>query len=291
MNKSKLMIISSMVIFGTIGVFRKYIPLSSELIAMIRGIIGSLFLILVLKIKKEMINWQAIKDNLLLIFISGGLLGFNWILLFEAYQYTSVATATLCYYMAPIFVILVSPFIFKERLTIKKIGCVLVSLIGMIFVSGVLNTGFSGIQETTGILFGLIAALFYASVVIINKKIINIDAIDRTVMQLSTAAVILLPYNFITGQFTDVSLTLNVFIILLFVGIVHTGIAYALYFGSIKDLKAQTAALFSYIDPIVAIWLSALFLHENVGISEIIGAVLVLGATIISELTDMKGEK
>ncbi|MEE0967377.1 MAG: EamA family transporter [Bacilli bacterium] len=291
MNKSKLMIISSMVIFGTIGVFRKYIPLSSELIAMIRGIIGSLFLILVLKIKKEMINWQAIKDNLLLIFISGGLLGFNWILLFEAYQYTSVATATLCYYMAPIFVILVSPFIFKERLTIKKIGCVLVSLIGMIFVSGVLNTGFSGIQETTGILFGLIAALFYASVVIINKKIINIDAIDRTVMQLSTAAVILLPYNFITGQFTDVSLTLNVFIILLFVGIVHTGIAYALYFGSIKDLKAQTAALFSYIDPIVAIWLSALVLHENVGISEIIGAVLVLGATIISELTDMKGEK
>lgn len=291
MNKSKLMIISSMVIFGTIGVFRKYIPLSSELIAMIRGIIGSLFLILVLKIKKEMINWQAIKDNLLLIFISGGLLGFNWILLFEAYQCTSVATATLCYYMAPIFVILVSPFIFKERLTIKKIGCVLVSLIGMIFVSGVLNTGFSGIQETTGILFGLIAALFYASVVIINKKIINIDAIDRTVMQLSTAAVILLPYNFITGQFTDVSLTLNVFIILLFVGIVHTGIAYALYFGSIKDLKAQTAALFSYIDPIVAIWLSALFLHENVGISEIIGAVLVLGATIISELTDMKGEK
>ena len=291
MNKSKLMIISSMVIFGTIGVFRKYIPLSSELIAMIRGIIGSLFLILVLKIKKEMINWQAIKDNLLLIFISGGLLGFNWILLFEAYQYTSVATATLCYYMAPIFVILVSPFIFKERLTIKKIGCVLVSLIGMIFVSGVLNTGFSGIQETTGILFGLIAALFYASVVIINKKIINIDAIDRTVMQLSTAAVILLPYNFITGQFTDVSLTLNVFIILLFVGIVHTGIAYALYFGSIKDLKAQTAALFSYIDPIVAICLSALVLHENVGISEIIGAVLVLGATIISELTDMKGEK
>ena len=291
MNKSKLMIISSMVIFGTIGVFRKYIPLSSELIAMIRGISGSLFLILVLKIKKEMINWQAIKDNLLLIFISGGLLGFNWILLFEAYQYTSVATATLCYYMAPIFVILVSPFIFKERLTIKKIGCVLVSLIGMIFVSGVLNTGFSGIQETTGILFGLIAALFYASVVIINKKIINIDAIDRTVMQLSTAAVILLPYNFITGQFTDVSLTLNVFIILLFVGIVHTGIAYALYFGSIKDLKAQTAALFSYIDPIVAIWLSALVLHENVGISEIIGAVLVLGATIISELTDMKGEK
>lgn len=291
MNKSKLMIISSMVIFGTIGVFRKYIPLSSELIAMIRGIIGSLFLILVLKIKKEMINWQAIKDNLLLIFISGGLLGFNWILLFEAYQYTSVATATLCYYMAPIFVILVSPFIFKERLTIKKIGCVLVSLIGMIFVSGVLNTGFSGIQETTGILFGLIAALFYASVVIINKKIINIDAIDRTVMQLSTAAVILLPYNFITGQFTDVSLTLNVFIILLFVGIVHTGIAYALYFGSIKDLKAQTAALFSYIDPIVAILLSALVLHENVGISEIIGAVLVLGATIISELTDMKGEK
>lgn len=283
-NKSKLMIITSMIIFGTIGIFRKYIPLSSELIAMMRGIIGSIFLFIILKIKKEHISWYTIKKHLLLIILSGGLLGFNWILLFEAYQYTSVATATLCYYMAPIFVIVVSPFLFKEKVTLKKGICVVVSLIGMIFVSGILNTDFSGLSEFKGIILGLIAAIFYACVVIINKKITDISAFDRTIVQLSMAAVILLPYNLITEQFKNISITSTIILMIVFVGIIHTGIAYALYFGSIKNIKAQTAALLSYIDPVVAILLSAFILHEVIGIYEIIGAVLVLGATIISEL-------
>lgn len=282
-NKSKLMIIISMIIFGTIGIFRKYIPMSSELIAMMRGMIGSLFLILVILIKKEKISWNTIKKHFFLIVLSGALLGFNWILLFEAYQYTSVATATLCYYMAPIFVIAVSPILFKEKLTVKKIICVIVSLIGMVFVSGILNVGFN-ISELKGVVFGLIAAIFYATVVIMNKKINDIAAFDRTIMQLLTAAIILLPYNILTGQFDGVTITSHVIVLLIFVGVVHTGIAYALYFGSIKDIKAQTAAIFSYIDPIVAIILSAVVLQEAIGIYEVIGAILVLGATIISEL-------
>lgn len=284
--KSKIYILLSMAIFGTIGIFRKYIPLSSELIAMIRGIIGSLFLVFILKIKGEKINWQVNRKNLLLIILSGGLLGFNWILLFEAYQYTTVATATLCYYMAPIFVILASPLIFKEKITLKKLCCVVVALVGMVFVSGILNTKFSGITEMKGILFGLSAALFYATVVILNKKIVDIAAFDRTIMQLSTAAIVLIPYNLFTGQFGYISLDIYGVLLLLFIGIVHTSIAYALYFSSIKALKAQTAALFSYIDPIVAILLSAFVLHENIGVYEIVGAILVLGSTIISELSE-----
>ena len=284
--KSKIYILLSMAIFGTIGIFRKYIPLSSELIAMIRGIIGSLFLVFILKIKGEKINWQVNRKNLLLIILSGGLLGFNWILLFEAYQYTTVATATLCYYMAPIFVILASPLIFKEKITLKKLCCVVVALVGMVFVSGILNTKFSGITEMKGILFGLSAALFYATVVILNNKIVDIAAFDRTIMQLSTAAIVLIPYNLFTGQFGYISLDIYGVLLLLFIGIVHTSIAYALYFSSIKALKAQTAALFSYIDPIVAILLSAFVLHENIGVYEIVGAILVLGSTIISELSE-----
>ena len=166
----------------------------------------------------------------------------------------------------------------------KKGICVVVSLIGMIFVSGILNTDFSGLSEFKGIILGLIAAIFYACVVIINKKITDISAFDRTIVQLSMAAVILLPYNLITEQFKNISITSTIILMIVFVGIIHTGIAYALYFGSIKNIKAQTAALLSYIDPVVAILLSAFILHEVIGIYEIIGAVLVLGATIISEL-------
>lgn len=136
---SKLGLISSMTIFGTIGLFVKHTPLPSSLIAMIRGFIGMLFLLAVVFIKRDKISWQIIKKHAVLLFTSGAFIGVNWILLFESYRYTTVATATLCYYMAPIFIILASPIFLKERLTLKKLLCVTVALVGMIFVSGILN--------------------------------------------------------------------------------------------------------------------------------------------------------
>ncbi|MBQ3509926.1 MAG: DMT family transporter [Peptococcaceae bacterium] len=283
------MMIAAMTIFGTIGIFRKYIPLPSSLLALARGIIGTAFLLLlVLVIKRDKLSTEAIRRNLVFLVISGALIGFNWILLFEAYQYTTVATATLCYYMAPVIVVLVSPFLFKERLTPLKAVCVAVALAGMVFVSGIPQSGFAGMSELKGILLGLGAATFYAIVVILNQYIKDISAYDKTIMQLGTAAVALLPYTLLTENFADITFTPVSIIMLIFVGIVHTGIAYTLYFGSMSGLKAQTIALFSYIDPVVAIILSALILQENIGLWGVIGAVMVLGSTMVSELL---GEK
>ncbi|MBR2626743.1 MAG: DMT family transporter [Peptococcaceae bacterium] len=283
------MMIVAMTIFGTIGIFRKYIPLPSSLLALARGIIGTAFLLLlVLVIKRDKLSTEAIRRNLVFLVISGALIGFNWILLFEAYQYTTVATATLCYYMAPVIVVLVSPFLFKERLTPLKAVCVAVALAGMVFVSGIPQSGFAGMSELKGILLGLGAATFYAIVVILNQYIKDISAYDKTIMQLGTAAVALLPYTLLTENFADITFTPVSIIMLIFVGIVHTGIAYTLYFGSMSGLKAQTIALFSYIDPVVAIILSALILQENIGFWGVIGAVMVLGSTMVSELL---GEK
>ncbi len=288
-NRDKLMMIAAMTIFGTIGIFRKYIPLPSSLLALARGIIGTAFLLLlVLVIKRDKLSTEAIRRNLVFLVISGALIGFNWILLFEAYQYTTVATATLCYYMAPVIVVLVSPFLFKERLTPLKAVCVAVALAGMVFVSGIPQSGFAGMSELKGILLGLGAATFYAIVVILNQYIKDISAYDKTIMQLGTAAVALLPYTLLTENFADITFTPVSIIMLIFVGIVHTGIAYTLYFGSMSGLKAQTIALFSYIDPVVAIILSALILQENIGLWGVIGAVMVLGSTMVSELL---GEK
>ena len=288
-NRDKLMMIAAMTIFGTIGIFRKYIPLPSSLLALARGIIGTAFLLLlVLVIKRDKLSTEAIRRNLVFLVISGALIGFNWILLFEAYQYTTVATATLCYYMAPVIVVLVSPFLFKERLTPLKAVCVAVALAGMVFVSGIPQSDFAGMSELKGILLGLGAATFYAIVVILNQYIKDISAYDKTIMQLGTAAVALLPYTLLTENFADITFTPVSIIMLIFVGIVHTGIAYTLYFGSMSGLKAQTIALFSYIDPVVAIILSALILQENIGLWGVIGAVMVLGSTMVSELL---GEK
>lgn len=287
-NNAKVSLILAMVIFGTIGIFRKYIPLSSGLVACVRGIFGVAFLMIFTKLKKIKMDGNAVKRHLLVLLISGGFIGLNWVLLFESYRYTSVAAATLCYYMAPIFVLIMSPFLLKEKLTVKKTICVIVALIGMALVSGVLDGGISGVSELKGILFGLGAAALYAAVVMMNQKLCQVPTYDKTIVQLGAAAVVLIPYIFIAEDLSAVVLTPLIVMMLVIVGVVHTGIAYALYFGSMNDLKAQTVALFSYIDPIVAIILSALFLKEPMTVYSAIGAVLVLGATMISELPEKK---
>lgn len=273
----------SMVIFGTIGIFRRYIPLPSSLVAMTRGLIGMLFLLLVMLLRRGGMNRAAVRKRLGMLCLSGAAIGVNWILLFEAYNYTSVATATLCYYLAPMFVILASPLVVGERLTAKKLICVLTALLGMVFVSGVLESG-GGSSDLKGVLLGLGAAVLYASVVLMNKQLGDVPAYDRTIVQLGSSAAVLLPYVLLTEDMGAMTFTPGTIGLLLVVGIVHTGIAYALYFGSLMQLKAQTAAILSYIDPVVAVLLSALVLREHMSLLSGLGAVLVLGAAVVSEL-------
>ncbi len=279
-------LIGAMGIFGTIGIFVRYIPLPSCVIALARGIIGSIFLLLVMLCTRKGINKDAIHKNLPLLLISGGCIGLNWVLLFESYRFTTVATATLCYYMAPLFVVIASPFLLKEKLTVKKSLCVLVALVGMVFVSGVLQTGIGSFAELRGVLLGLGAALLYASVVLMNTKIKNIGAYDKTVVQLAAAAAVMIPYCLLAERGTSLAISSTAWILLIIVGIVHTGFAYAMYFGAMQSIPAQTTAIFSYTDPIIAVILSATVLKEPFTVYTAIGAMLVLGAALISELPE-----
>jgi len=284
-TKSKLMFLTAMFIFGSIGIFRRYIPLPSGTIAMCRGFIGVLFLLAAMMVLRKHFSKTAIKANLLVLCISGALIGFNWIFLFEAYNYTTVATATLCYYMAPVFVILMSPIVLKEKLTGKKLICAMVALAGMVLVSGVLEVGVSGLAELRGILFGLAAGLLYGNIMLLNKKLHDIEGYDKSLVQLFMAALVLVPYVvLVEWEAVDaVTWTPLVVIMLLIVGMIHTGFAYTIYFGAMGGMKAQTIALYSYLDPIIAVILSAVLLHENLSIAGWIGAVLIIGATAISE--------
>lgn len=274
----------SMAIFGTIGLFVRYIPLQSSMIALARGIIGTLFLLLVMLGQKKSVSKAAVRNNLLWLCLSGGCLGFNWILLFESYRYTSVAVSTLCYYMAPIIVVLVSPFVLKESLTPKKLLCVVAALCGMVCISGVLQAGIPSGGELKGILLGLSAAVLYAAIVLVNKQIRNISAYDKTVLQLGISAIVLLPYCIITYQSSAAAMEPMAVIMLLVVGIVHTGVTYYLYFGSMDYLSGQSVAVLSYIDPVVAVVISATILKETMDLVTFLGALLILGAALISEL-------
>lgn len=281
---SKISLIISMFIFGTIGIFKKSIPLPSGTIAMLRGLIGAIFLILIIFLTRKKVNFSIIKNNLFLLISSGAFIGFNWILLFESYNYTSVATSTLCYYMAPVFVIFASPVFLKEKLTLKQIFCSFSAILGMILVSGILEVGFKNISELMGVFFALGAALLYAIVIIMNKKLVLVGAFEKTVIQLLTAGITILPYTLIFENVSIESLNNKTILLMLVVGLLHTGIAYTLYFSSFKNIKAQTAAIYSYIDPIFAIILSVFLLKEKMSLLSIIGSVIVLGSTLISEI-------
>ncbi len=279
----------AMLIFGSIGVFRRYIPLSSAWLACVRGIIGTLFLLCVVAVSKKRIEKHAIKKNLLPLLISGAAIGINWILLFEAYRFTTVAVATLCYYMAPVLVIVLSPILLKEKMTGKKTACAAVAVVGMLLVSGIFEGGAVAVGGGRGIAFGLGAAAFYATAMLTNKFIKGISSYDRTIVQLAVAAVVVFPYAFLTSGVQEFTLlTVPQLFVLLAVGIIHTGVAYWLYFGSMEALSGQTIAVYSYIDPAFAVVLSVLVLREETSVLGIIGAVLILGSTLLSEWTGKK---
>ena len=285
---SKISLIISMLIFGTIGIFKKSIPLPSGFIAMLRGLIGAVFLILIVFLTKKKINFTYIKKNLLLLLLSGAFIGFNWILLFESYNYTSVAISTLCYYMAPVFVIFASPIFLKEKLTLKQILCSFFAILGMILISGVLDTNFKNFHELIGVLLALGAALLYAMVIIMNKKTTNVGSFEKTIIQLSSAGITIIPYTLFFEKISFNAIdTTDIFLVFI-LGLVHTGLAYYLYFSSLKNIKGQTAAIYSYIDPIFAILLSIFILKENMNIFTIIGSIIILASTLLSEINIKK---
>jgi RarD protein len=284
-KKSYIMFITSVLIFGTIGIFRRYIPLSSGMLAFLRGLLGAGFLAVYKRFYQRNRSYNISSRNMILLLITGALIGLNWMLLFEAYNYTSVSVATLCYYMQPTIVILLSPLVFSEKLTGKRMICALAAVIGMVLVSGVIGGSAGQGGELKGIACGLGAAALYATVVILNKKIHVEDAIDKTIVQLITAAAVMMPYLALSGrgQMEFDSIGTTTVIMVLIVGIIHTGIAYALYFGSMEKLKAQSVAVLSYLDPVFALILSAVILGERMTVFGIIGAVLIIGSAIISE--------
>ena len=283
-QRSIWMFVSSMLIFGTIGVFRRYIPLPSAFLAFTRGIIGGLCILLLIRIRKKGGREPLARRDLLMLVVSGALIGFNWMLLFEAYNHTTVAVATLCYYMAPTIVILLSPIVFRERLTARKAICAAVAVAGMVLVSGVLGENGAPEASVPGILLGLGAAAIYATVVIMNKKIRGVDTYRKTTVQLLSAGLAMVPYLLLTGGFSTEGFSVSATVLLLVVGVVHTGIAYALYFGSMDGLRVQTVAILSYIDPVSALLFSAFLLREPLSPLNILGAVMIIGSAMVSEI-------
>ncbi len=291
MNKkaiAKFELASAMFVFGTISVFVKAIPLNSGVVAFDRSIVGMLFLLLVKLCTRKKLNISDIKRDFVMLALSGAFLGVNWILLFESYNFTSVAISTICYNCAPMLVVLVSPIFFRERLNFVKIICVAVAFVGVAFVSGIFEQGAVSVTGLLGIALGMAAAVFYAATIIMNKKLTSINPMDKAIVQFASSTVVMFIYCLFTTRSDELVFGTKTVILLITVGVIHTGLAYFVYFSSLPHVTSQNVAIFAYIDPVVAVVLSALVLKEQLSNSVIIGAVLVIASALISELYDNK---
>ena len=314
MKKARLMLIISMTIFGTIGLFVRNISVSSGELALYRAVLALVLLTGHLLVTKQRIPFEKIKKEIPLLLFSGMAMGINWILLFEAYKYTTVSVATLSYYFAPVLVTAVCPIIFREKMTKKQAICFVMATVGIVLITaGDLITGLgdwlaggrltdsisagqgvsegaagTGSRDLLGILFGLGAAVFYATVILLNKFIKNVAGIYRTFLQFVSAIIILVPYVALTGGCTLGGLDGKGWVCLLIVGLIHTGLTYCMYFSSLKELPGQKAAILSYIDPLVAVFASVLILSEPLTGLQALGGALILGFTAWNELGSWK---
>ena len=281
---STQMYVFAMVIFGTLAPFVRNIGVSSGELALYRAVMGAGLIGIYLLAKGKNPFSGGLKREILLLLLSGGAMGINWILLFQAYRYTSVSTATLCYYFAPVIVTALSPVLFRERLTRKQLFCFAMATLGLVLITGLEPS--AGSTNLTGILFGLGAAVFYAAVILLNKYIRSTAGIQRTFLQFLAAIVTLIPYVAATGGVTLSRLDSTGWMCLLVVGILHTGITYCLYFSSLKALPGQRAAILSYIDPLVAVLISVTVLREPMTWQQTLGGGLILGFTLWNALPE-----
>ena len=285
----RIMLIISMTVFGTLGLFVRNIALSSGELALYRAILAALLIAVFLSATKQKIPFREIKKEIPLLLLSGVAMGFNWILLFEAYKYTTVSVATLSYYFAPVIVTVACPVLFKEKMSGKQWICFLMSTLGIVLITGLGDLSV-GNNHFIGILFGLGAACFYAAVILLNKFIKKVEGIHRTFLQFIAAILVLIPYVGFTSGVTLSALNSTGWVCLLIVGFVHTGVTYCLYFSSLKELPGQKAAILSYIDPLVAVLVSVLILGEGMTALQIIGGALILGFTLWNEITPTNRE-
>jgi len=272
--------IASLLLFGSNGIVASYISLNSTEIVFSRTLIGSLFLILIFIFSRRKVPFWKIKPHFLYIVISGVAMGTSWMFLYEAYAQIGVSIATLAYYCGPVIVMLLSPILFKEKMTWAKLIGFLAVLIGMFCVNGqALSEG----RTSWGLIYGILSAITYAFMVIFNKKAASITGLENSMWQLITSFITVAIFLGLKQGYS-ISIAPGKLVPILLLGVVNTGLGCYFYFSSIGDLPVQTVAICGYLEPLSALIFSAAFLGETLSFAQIAGAVLIIGGAALGEL-------
>ncbi len=280
-NSATLRYLFALFLYGTIGFFLHFVKYSSEFVVLCRGLLGSLFIGIVLLLRRKKMDLAAIRKNLKLLLLSGFSLGFNWVFLFAGYRH-GIAISSLCNYMAPIIVVIITALIYKEKITMKQIFFICLAFVGMLLLIGVIGNSVS--VDPYCVIYGLLAALGFVILVLCNRRLEGIEPLEKTLVQLLASAAIVFPYVAINRGFPT-SFDLTSSIIVLILGFLHTGVAYICYFSSINVLSSQSIAILGYLEPVLNFVIGVLVFHEPLGFTSILGALFILIASLGNELS------
>jgi drug/metabolite transporter (DMT)-like permease len=287
MNRAYFKYIAALLLFGSNGIVASYIPLNSYEIVFARTLIGSLFLVLIFVFSKQKVQFWKNKSHLLYLVISGMAMGISWMFLYEAYAQTGVSLATLAYYCGPVIVMILSPFLFKEKMTETKFFGFLAVVFGMFLVN---RQALSQERTSWGLICGILSAIMYAFMVVFNKKAESITGLENSMCQLMTSFITVAIFMGFKQGFSINMMRGNLLAILI-LGVVNTGIGCYFYFSSIGHLPVQTVAICGYLEPLSALIFSAVFLAEKLSLVQIAGAALILGGAVFGEWFRWKKDK
>ncbi len=279
-SRAILKYLFALTLYGTIGLFLHFISYSSEFVVLCRGAIGTLFILFVLLSRKERIDIDSIKRNLRYLALSGFALGFNWVFLFAGYRH-GIAITPLCNYMAPLIVVLIFAVVYKQKINLKQQGCIALAFAGMLLLTGIFEDNSSG--DIRCVIYGLLAALGFVIMILCNRKLKDIKDLEKTLMQLFFSVLIVLPYVLLNDGFPK-EFDLNSTILVIILGVLHTGVAYICYFAAIYTLEPQTIAVLGYLEPALNFFIGAVILKEDISILGVIGAFMIMIASIGNEI-------
>lgn len=279
MKTSYLKYIFALLLFGSNGIVASLIHLSSYEIVLLRTLIGSLLLIAIFFMAREKLTFYKYKTQSIFLAVSGIAMGTSWIFLYEAYDEIGVSLASLAYYCGPVIVMILSPILFRERLTKLKVCSFLVVLVGIFLVNG---TAFENGVSVWGLACGLLSAVCYSLMVMFNKKAKDITGLENSMLQLFVAFLTVAVFVGIKQGYR-MQIDTQSIIPILVLGLLNTGIGCYFYFSSIGKLPVQTVAICGYLEPLSAVVFSVIFLKETMLPMQIIGAVLIIGGAMLGE--------
>lgn len=285
MNRSHIKYISGLLLFGLNGIVSAKINLSSYEIVFFRTLFGGMFLLLLYlwinrNARKSMS--ETSKKEYLYILLSGIFMGLSWIFLYEAYRRIGVGLSSITYYCGPVIVMLSSPFVFRKKISLKQFLCFIVVFAGILLVS---LPGLSGKAsvDAFGLFCGFASAFLHALMVIFTMKAPHITGLKNSMLQLVISfftVAVFLPFE----HGVHIPEDPHQWFWILFLSFINTGVGCYLYFSETAKLPVTSVSILGYLEPLSAVFFAVILLHEALSLPEIIGAVMILGGAIISEL-------